>query len=194
MISPTKQLVGILRVFFSLATLEGLLTIAQLVGLPGGAERGLARLLSGRLLLLLLAALPTFALLWALFKSWRSPAELERLAARLASLFHRDWVYWGALVLGSLAFVACFYFLLLRWKDNDPYVRSYLLRLAPFALWMAFLSLQGLILVRWLRYGADLRTFEHWRAALGAASITFVLFLLLSGWMAWTKIPARWGA
>jgi len=181
MMRHSNQHAGLLRAFFGLASLEGLLTLAQLLNLPGGLS-------AGRLLLIAPAALLTLACLWALLRSWRRPDEVQRQATRLADGLRGHWAYWGLLGLCGLVCLAGIYTLLLSWKDDDPYVISYLIRLAPFVLWATLLSAQGAVVLRWLRYGDDERIYAGWQVAVSAGLIALVLLLLLSAWMAWTKI------
>ena len=178
----------ILRTYLSLACLEGLLALGQLLILPGsGVAGGLFGFSPGRLLLLAPALLLTLAFTWAAWRSWRKPDWAISLAEHLSNVSRQTWVYWGTTGLSGAIFLVCLNFLLLNWKNDDPYVGSYLARMAPFALWALFMSLQTAIAMRYLRFGAKLTVFTAFRKAFFAALITFGVMLLLAGWVARTR-------
>src|SRR4030067_1045657 len=161
--------VVILRTYLSLACLEGLLALAQLLILPGSeAGGGLFGLSPGRLILLAPALLLTLAFTWAAWRSWRKPGWADSLVDGS----RQAWVYWGALGLSSASILVCFNFLLLNWKNDDPYVGCHLARMAPFALWGLLLSAQTAIALRWLRFGPSLRVVSSYRKVFIPASIS----------------------
>src|SRR4030067_1067118 len=188
-----------LRGYIFLALLEGLAAFVQLVRLPGKfASQGFLGLSPLRLAIATPILLLLVGLLWALIASVRRPARFKKLVNRLSELAGQPRVYWGTLVLSGAAFLLCLNLILLNWINTDLYLKAYLDRLTPYMLWGMLLSVQTAGLLRWLRYGADVRDFEGERKNLTTAVIVFVILLLLAAWVSWTRIglvpdPGQWG-
>ncbi|HEY5669842.1 MAG TPA: hypothetical protein VIS10_07565, partial [Anaerolineales bacterium] len=143
----------VLRIYLSLACLEGLLALGLLLILPGsGVAGGLFGFSPSRLLLLTPALLLTLTFSWAAWRSWRKPDWAIILAEHLSNVSRQAWVYWGTIGLSGASFLVYLNLLFLNWKNDDPYVGSYLARIAPFALWALFINVQTAIALRYLRF------------------------------------------
>ena len=194
-----RDMIQLLRWYVLLALLEGLAALIQLVSLPGKiGSQGIPGLSPLRLAIAAPILSLLVVLLWFLIALWRQPARFEKLVDRLSELAGQRRIYWGTLVLSSAVFVFSLYLILLNWINTDIYLKAYLDRLAPYALWGMFLCVQTAVILRLLRFGTDVQIFKSERKALTASVIAFAIFLSLALWINWTRIGlvpdgGQWG-
>ena len=194
-----SRTIRLLGGYIVLALLEGLATFIQLVRLPGkSAGQGFLGLSPLRLAI----ATPILVLLvvfsWILIALWRRPSLYEKLVDRLNELARQGQIYWGTLVLCGTVFAICFNLILLNWINTDLYLKAYLDRSAPYALWGMLLCVQTAVTLRLLRHGADLQVFKVERKAMTAAVLALIVLLSLAMWIGWTRIGlapdvGQWG-
>lgn len=166
----------ILSLSAGLAALEGALALLWLLSASGSLS-----LSSGRLALAAPALLGTLGFMWATVVTVRRPASAERF---LGEVTRQTRSYGTMLAVAGLVVLGSIGFLLTTWKDSDPYVSAYLVRLAPYALWALLLGLQIAFTWRWLRYGAiqlDTRRIQP-------VLVVVVLLLALSAFITMTKL------
>jgi hypothetical protein len=191
--------IRLLRWYFVLALLEGLAVFVQLLRLPGkSAGQGLLGLSPLRLVIAAPILVLLVVFLWVLIALWRHPERFEKLVGRLNELAGQGRFYWVTLVVCGTAFVVCFNLILLNWINTDLYLKAYLDRLAPYALWGMLVCVQTAVFLRLLRHGTDVQVFKLEKRAVTAAIIVFAALLLLAVWVDWTRtglVPAggQWG-
>jgi hypothetical protein len=197
LLSPLRKLV---RWYFSLALVEGLVALLWLLLIPGeGMRRGLLNLSMSRLALMAPLTIAILALAWVVYHLWRNPALSERWTQRISQYVAKAPVYWAGIALAALAGTVALGMLAFGVRITDPFIAAYLLRLAPYVCWVLLLSIQSLIALRTLRYGWSLAIFQPYRKALLASLLVILLLLLLFAILLWTGSGFRpdvvgWGA
>jgi hypothetical protein len=204
----------LIRWYFTLALIEGLIVLIVLLFLPGKPlSSSFVGWSIGRLLSLSFGLLLNVVLFWIVFNLWRRSSWIDRYIQRLVSALDQDKVYWSVIFLVALLFVISIYYLQIDSRNLEETQGSYnkliawsilffrysLIHLAPFAVWTIFLCLQTWLTVRMLHYGTSLRVFTAYRKTFIALSVVFGLLFLLSIWIIRTGLGllpdnVGWGA
>jgi hypothetical protein len=155
-VEPAKILT-VWRLYLLLALIQGLVSLALILGSPAESETpvllGLSptRLLVGVIILGFLAVLSGL-----LLESWARPERFRRRVERLASSLNRQKVWWLALLLVGLGFILGCYFITLVPEIDEPFVRGIYERIMPLALWFTGMAAQTLALLLFIRHGSNL--------------------------------------
>ncbi|MBN2503043.1 MAG: glycosyltransferase family 39 protein, partial [Anaerolineales bacterium] len=189
----SKQL--IFRIYFTLATLEGIGALMGLLALPRDPKNAWLLGFSRSRLLMLVAVLVGMALFgtvtWLL---WRKMQWGERIVATIQKAIARNWVYIPVLLFSALAFIIGIYAYAFSVKFTDAQVLALLTRVLPIILWLAALGLQTLVLLPLLRFGSE--AYKVGRQPLLAAGIAFGALVVLGAVIAltgWGLRPDRSG-
>lgn len=126
----------VLRVYFGLLSVEGLVAFALLLSIPrdlkNAALFGFSPLRLGLLgvALSLIAVCVAFSI-WV----WRNPIHIARTIIFLDALVRHLWIFWLTIIFLSLGFILSTYFLFLSIENFAWDYRVYLVRLSPFFFW-----------------------------------------------------------
>ncbi|HLF89394.1 MAG TPA: glycosyltransferase family 39 protein [Anaerolineales bacterium] len=190
---------NLIRLYFWLATLEGVLSFLFLLLIPGDTKKTILFGLSpARLFMSTGLLVAVCGAGWVAWKVQRSDLFAEGLISRLQGILQKKyhWQLWmGASTVGT------FLGLSLLQAVNHPAteaVRPYLIRLAPLVIWGTLLSAQTLVLAPLLHFKTDHHIQKQYLYLL-AGVVAFGIFGLLTGVIAVTRIgilPPRnsWGA
>ncbi len=179
----------VIRWYFTLALIETFSALLWLLLIPAELPSGANSVLTARRIVFVFPLL-MFGMLfsWLAWFFRLSNPRAEAWSHRISSQAAKDWVYWLAIILAGIASLVGAYILIVGLRTVDPFIKSYALRLAPYALWVLIVSFQTLIAVRLLRFGASLKVFGAYRSAFRAALVTLTVLVLLSLWILYTRI------
>jgi 4-amino-4-deoxy-L-arabinose transferase-like glycosyltransferase len=191
---------NLIRWYFSLALIEGLAALLWLLLLPGEVKLGGVFSLSlGRLALMAPLAVAVLVFGWAVFTMWQKPTQSATWTGLISQTAAKTHIYWISITLAALIGMATLVMLAIGQRITDPFIRAYILRLAPYICWVLLLSLQTLFFLRALRYGWNLAVFLPYRKALLTSLLVILLLLLLLANLLWTGSGFKpdstgWGA
>jgi len=175
---------NLVRWYFSLAIIEGMGALFWLTLIP--SEGSLMGLSTGRLLFSVPLVVTILLLSWVVLNVWLRPAYSANWAGRLANYAAKDSLYWGIIALATAASVIGIN--LLGTRTSAPFAQAYLVRLAPYSVFIVLVSAQTLIAFRWLRYGRSLRVFKPYQAAFKTSLLVLGVLTVIVVLILWTRI------
>lgn len=178
-----------LRVYAAFSLMGGLLTLVALLNLPTDPKNtwlfgySKVRLISIGGVLLLMAVFGVLS-----WRFWRNPAWEQRVGQTLHKWLDRNWLYGVIFALSTLALILGIYVDALADQLNDHLVQPRMARVAPIALWFAALGAQVVLALPILRYDQALESVKIAPKIIRAMVIVLLVFGLLGGFMAITRI------
>jgi len=142
-----------LRGYFLLLTLESVVMLAYIASLPADPKNSWLLGLSRNRWLMLAAALAMSATsLFPLVKSWVGGGWLQRQALRLEAWLTHNFVLGLVIIISFLCIVAATWFNS-YWMQysSDEFLQAYIIRLAPFVIWLCLVAIETLLLLPFLR-------------------------------------------
>jgi hypothetical protein len=142
-----------LRGYFLILTLEsvGMLTyIASLTADPKNSW--LLGLSFNRWLMLVTALALSAASLFLLIKSWVSVSWLQRQALHLQTWLSHNFILGWVIIISFLCMlVAAWYTSYWMQHSSDQFLQAYIIRVAPFVIWLCLVAIETLLLLPFLR-------------------------------------------
>jgi len=142
-----------LRGYFLLLTLESVVMLAYIASLPADPKNSWLLGLSRNRWLMLAAALAMSATsLFPLVKSWVGGGWLQRQALRLEAWLTHNFVLGLVIIISFLCIVAATWFNS-YWMQysSDEFLQAYIIRIAPFVIWLCLAAIETLLLLPFLR-------------------------------------------
>ncbi len=176
----TEKNTLVLRVYFALAIIGGIITLLSLLNIPTEAKNAAVFGLSkGRMLMLGGVLIGMVFVLGVLLTSWMNKPFFTRVEQTLVNWIQHKPFYGLSILFCSLILFCCAYLILLTPEITEPFTLAYFIRLQPLIAWAAALCAQTLVALPLLRYGFDLQRIKpHSRIAYQIAGIFSLLLLI----------------
>jgi len=175
------------QLYLTFAALEGLFALILFLRLPADPDQAwlggysIERLVGVVVLFVGFAAFGYLAVQFA-----RSPTWCGRFLSRLSRFVQSGWVYYAILLFALVLGVISSHIVWLASVITDPFYHAIVARLAPPALWIAFLSWQTLFYLPLLRFGKP--HFDKNSKLLRTSALVLLALLLFWGFVAITRI------
>ncbi|MEA3350819.1 MAG: hypothetical protein U9Q82_09380 [Chloroflexota bacterium] len=187
--SPTSKT---LRKHTLAAAVEGLTALVFLFCIPGDPNNawflGLSKMRFAAAAGLFVAA-SAFAVLT--FTLWRNDAWEQRLGERLSGALQTTTLYVVLIILSFVGVIACSQLLWLAYVIEDPFIKAYLVRIAPLLFWGGALGLQTILAVPLFRHNRNLFNLSPHIKILRTSALILVGLFFLWGIVAVSRIGIK---
>jgi hypothetical protein len=176
----TSNYTPVLRVYFTLVIIGGLLTLGSILQIPTEAKNVVIFGLSGERLLMIVGILTVIlGAVGILLSSWVRKPFFTRFERRLTAKIQQK-TFWGwSILLCSLILFGSAYLITLSPEITEPFTQAYFVRMQPLITWAVAICAQSLIVLPLLRFGFDLQPLKpKSRVAFQIGSIFAFLLLL----------------
>ena len=181
--------ISLLRSYFILLFIEGLLALLQFFLLPIDIKKGILLGLSwARLTMIGGTAFLLLVIVVMIYLVWRDTRITRRLISFLNTALRWDSIYLAILCLCILTTLASIYYYLFLFKVTDSALSAYLLRLSPFVFWVALGALQTLFSVRIWRFGFELDGTPKQSKTFLSSIIVYIILLSITAFISLSRI------
>ena len=176
----TQKQTLVLRIYFALMVLGGLLTVKYLLRFPTESKNAIVWGLSKeRLTMVALVSIVILVAFGMLLVSWVRKPFFNRFQSKIAATLQNKNTWGSVILVCTLGLLGGSYLSLLTPEIQEPFAQAYFERLQPLMLWFTLLCSQTLVVLPLLRDGWN---FDHLKRKMHLAYqivITFGVLLVL---------------
>jgi hypothetical protein len=170
----------VLRVYFALVIIGGIITLVSLLQIPTEAKNvAIFGLSKERMLMLGGVLIGIVFVAGVLITSWLNKPFFTRFEQALAIRIQHKPFYGKSILFCSLILFGSAYLILLTPEITEPFTQAYFVRLQPPIAWVSILCAQTLVVLPLLRYGFDLQNIKPKNRIVYQIARIFSLLLLL---------------